>query len=332
MKPEEHKLDKLWFDPYAIIESATAENPEIVQIADIFRMGVLRVHEMFTTPAMLSATAARYQRALDVALLKHTGSLDLSKQTEFSAELHLAIRLSQKQIVQEEELADIIEEARLSAFHRSGGQTFLGFIEDYEGATYVEALLSSLIISSWTVLETMFGDLWEAAVNLRPAHLSMMRANHTSGKNDEVDSKSFTQEQLSAHGFDVSKVMGTLLREKLKFINLKSIDSAYTRAFYRDSEEIKSTIKDDSLVALFSIRNVLVHKAGRVDSRFSGDRKKSTGLAKWRNVPPGEVIRIDGADTKMLIEPAFKAGAKLLAEVDQWINKHPDSTAPKISS
>jgi hypothetical protein len=118
--------------------------------------------------------------------------------------------------------------------------------------------------------------------------------------------------------------MGSLLREKLKFINLHSVVKAYLQSFYTDADDIHNLIKDDSLVALFIMRNALVHKAGRVDSKFMSECMRSDRLKKWHGLTLRDVIEIDGADVKSLIEPAFKTGAALIVKVAEWIKQHPE--------
>lgn len=66
----------------------------------------------------------------------------------------------------------------------------------------IELLMSLQVVAAWTVFETLFGDLWEAALNAHPNKLSDLK-----GAGRQISTK-----HIQRHGYDLSDKMGTLLK------------------------------------------------------------------------------------------------------------------------
>ena len=127
--------------------------------------------------------------------------------------------------------------------------------------------LASHITATWTIFETLAGDLWEAAMNGHPSGLSDLHGKPSSSSG-QTEGKSIPLSQLEKYRYDLTDVMGTVLREKFNFTVLDSVRDAYSMAFHKHSKKIEAAIMDKSLDALNKVRNLIVHKAGIVDKRY----------------------------------------------------------------
>jgi hypothetical protein len=180
----------------------------------------------------------------------------------------------------------------------------------------VEAWLSAQIVNSWTAFETLAGDLWEAALNSHPHGLSDLKGKNVQGE------KTVQIGLLQKYSFDVSKQMGTLLKENEKrtFDSLEDIRENYKLAFYTDDAKITETLSDDLLDTLSTVRNLLVHRGGAVDERYLR-RTKSLLIAPKADI--GERIKLNGDIVERLSLAMQHLGASLLHAVDEWLVAHP---------
>lgn len=234
--------------------------------------------------------------------------------------------------ITDEVFASMDRDERHRQFEEEKWEKNLSFILGWHrkglSETAIQKIFHSMLISAWTAIEVMLGDLWEAALNLRPVGLASLRGSSNGNKTSnrakgQPDGKWISQQDLEDNGFDLSGKMGTLLRRDFGFINLEGSIAAYQKAFSCDSDHVLGAIQNPILKALFAIRNVLVHKAGIVDKIFRDDADGIDVLKKWSSQKDGTLIEFDGEDIKALIEPATKLGAYLIVAVDDWITNHP---------
>jgi hypothetical protein len=220
----------------------------------------------------------------------------------------------------------------------------------------IRTLMSSQVTLAWTIFETLAGDLWRAAVNAQPAYLAgltgaenriedRMRKMKTPSQEDgspEEEENMGTGEdddhceppsqrhinlgaicKVTRGKYDLGDKMGTLLAEtkRVQFTSLESIRQAYSLAFPEKvsrarSSRIDATLGDNGLDSLSAVRNVIVHKAGIADAEYM-DRAKSARTAP--RLKEGDALQLDGEKCPILIEPAMKSGAELVAAVDSWL-------------
>src|SRR5262245_14892449 len=110
----------------------------------------------------------------------------------------------------------------------------------------------------------MAGDLWEAALNAHPDELAKL-----AGKKEGTREDRFVRlDRLQQHNYDLSKVMGTVLRQRYSFDSLKEARRAYSEAFPKGAIAVQAAISDRTLDALSLVRNLIVHKGGIVDKEF----------------------------------------------------------------
>ena len=139
-----------------------------------------------------------------------------------------------------------------------------------------EAVLSAMIIGTWTAFETMAGDLWEVAINECPKHLSQLKgsagriwqsilsdARSEGIRVDEpsqigvsqgtskgpTDSRKVDLDriaELTDGSFNLGPLMGTLLRPKFDFSILGKTRAAYSAAFWSYSSDIDEALSEQS--------------------------------------------------------------------------------------
>jgi hypothetical protein len=182
------------------------------------------------------------------------------------------------------------------------------------------------VTGTWTAIETMLGDLWEAALNSHPKTLASLdgkprgaadKADGRSGARIDPESKKLDLNLVARHGFDLRNSMGTIFRleRRFEFTRLSSAREAYLRAFSDKASRVETAIKSDSLEALSAVRNVLLHKAGTADDEYV---KQSARL----KIPPaakGDKIKLNGQNTADLIKPAIASCKSLMIAVDDWV-------------
>ncbi|MBL9113999.1 MAG: hypothetical protein JNJ83_03260 [Verrucomicrobiaceae bacterium] len=328
----DQQWDKLWFKTADITSAVVIESEELKEVVTSFTANVFRVGRIVGFPAFLAGLSARYQSAIDLARLEELGRLFLSEPESKDVELLNRLRERKELHIKNSMIADI-EQNKMGDFLRQGGDLFKEIMSLYDTDEDAKSIFNSLILSAWTTMETMLGDLWETSVNVRPTHLSVMDGKRQATKKsraddddgEQIDTKSIPLKDVYRHNLDLSKSLGTILKGNLKFVNLGSVVKAYLQSFYTDADEIHKLIQEESLLALFIMRNAIVHKAGKVDVKFMSERGRAkVALAKWQGLTLHDSIEIDGNDVRGLIEPAFKTGATLIVEVDKWIKNHPE--------
>jgi hypothetical protein len=151
------------------------------------------------------------------------------------------------------------------------------------------------VVSAWTAFETLAGDLWEAALNLHPQILALLRGTSgriekqartkgqcesrevpgdegegdtDDGDEDKASGRKASLEainRLTKGAYDLSGMMGTLLRREFSFRSLYGIRTAYSCAFDQRKRKaqvkaIDAALSDLSLYALSRVRNLIVHR------------------------------------------------------------------------
>ena len=106
-----------------------------------------------------------------------------------------------------------------------------------------EGVLSGSIIGTWTAIEALAGDLWEAAINAEPEILSKLNGLHRKkGKNES--NKQLDLNYIHRYKYSMRNVMGTILRKRFAFAFLDGIVEAYGAAFSKDGTAVLAVIKD----------------------------------------------------------------------------------------
>jgi hypothetical protein len=208
----------------------------------------------------------------------------------------------------------------------------------------IDSWMASLILGAWTAIETLAGDLWEAAVNAQPARLAELtgtekRIGKLVGEKagvGDADISHGDEPDLATEGkhvslrdigmltrgsYDLSHKMGTLLKGRFKFTTLRGIREAYSSAFSENEKKartagIDNALRDKGLDALNAVRNLIVHKAGIADAEYE---------QKAKNTPPApqlkekDKLELDGNICRRLIDSGVRSSIELVKAVDSWL-------------
>lgn len=199
----------------------------------------------------------------------------------------------------------------------------------------LELLHPSAILSAWTAVEVLAGDLWVAALNEHPVVLAQLSGDQFNkwevGKSNDPDTgdydtaqktkndddgKQISLQRLAKADYDIGKSMGEMLRHKVRFTTLWEIRRAYCQAFSKDFDAIAAALSDHAFDHLAAIRNAIVHKAGKADRQFVRFVKKSPRLSAIRE---GDNIPINGLLLSELIPPVIIKAVEFLNAVGVWI-------------
>jgi hypothetical protein len=184
----------------------------------------------------------------------------------------------------------------------------------------LENLLKSILVQMWGAIEVMIGDLWEHALNEHPNHLSALLGEATTKKDDP---KKLDLNLIEKHNFNVSSVMGTLLKDRFNFTVLADAKRAYTQSFRDNGDAVKAALDADPLRALSSIRHVLVHRGGVLDNKCKNEVSGIAGLDFIHSLQVGDSIFIDGPNFKRVMQSALDSAIDLIKSVDAWLAAHP---------
>lgn len=285
---------------------------------------------MMLLPAQLGAMGMEIRGWLDEAELEITGTLGSD---DISDEVRARIGERMKELSREQtnEKSKLLGTPAWDSYVRervAAGSVPLNLVASATAAGGgLDAMLASYLTGTWTAFETMAGDLWETTLNLHPKSLANLNGKgarfgkaKTQGyarrENDET--RSIRLDLLQEHGFNVAQKMGTILRQQCDFSRLSGIRRAYASAFSEDASSIDGVLRDMALDALSAVRNLLVHKAGVIDSEYY--RRAKGTKAPTANV--GTQLSLDGEIVVGLIKPVINCGADLIMAVDTWLNKH----------
>jgi hypothetical protein len=187
----------------------------------------------------------------------------------------------------------------------------------------IETLMSSQILLTWTAFETMAGDLWEKAINAHPKTLASLASKASGSVKRQGDGKLLPMSYLERHDYKIEQKMGTILRDhRFRFQKTDDIERAYRSAF--PETECNAGRKDfwtnPAFRAISAMRNVIVHKAGKIDDEFVKKRGTDPRLSHYRD---GDQLLLDGELIQTLFREFFRFAQSLIESVDTWIADHP---------
>ncbi len=176
----------------------------------------------------------------------------------------------------------------------------------------IEHLFRATLCSFWTALEVLASDLWEDAVNSEPLKLaSSALREKTDHEVEGITQKQVSVDALFKHNFDLSNVMGTVLKSKFDFSSVHGIEKAFRciirfDAWTDDEKRI--------LILLEKSRHLIQHRAGIVDAKFL----ELTGTAA--NL--GEPLVVSAPDLQNYRQAVTRAGWKLILQMENWFQEN----------
>jgi len=131
----------------------------------------------------------------------------------------------------------------------------------------MEAIMSSVVLESWTAFEILASDLWVAAVDNGPKEIALRVS--VANRWERVDEDLFRR-GLPELEYDPRKEYGRHLREigRVSFQKLDRIIKYYSIAFENNIAALFDEVCDGYIYALSAYRNILIHHAGNADKTF----------------------------------------------------------------
>lgn len=309
------------------------KHTSLVPVSTAFRGNIALLRFLMLLPTSIAGQMALTQRANDIAEFELTGAV---AQDESSLPPEVAQAIERRRLELLDAHADATK-ARMDSpdwdesvgrFHFSAAKSLIGLTETPLGAYGFVTLLTAYTTGTWTMIETMLGDLWEAALNAHPKVLSSLKGNakrigskEASLQTDaKADSKSIPISLVEMHKFDLRSSMGSILRQqrRFEFTRLSSIREAYACAFSEKSSRIDKALASKTLDELSAVRNVLVHRAGKADSEYIRS-SKHLGIPK---ADLGEPVLLDGDNVSKLVQGAIGSSKSLMIAVDDWVSQN----------
>jgi hypothetical protein len=301
--------------------------PAIKSIVELYRYNVVRTRYLMLMPALIGDQAFSLQRSLDIAEFQIFGNLSEADrpQHETSRIQCRSVEIFNKNTADGLKMRETGEWDRfVYQKHKEGIIPALILSKSNHARAMFEAMINAYIISAWTAIETLLGDLWEESLNIDPHGLAHLNGKPVSSSKDgRNQEKAVAIDIISEHNFDLSHVMGSVLRRRFEFSRLENARQAYALAFSSRNTKVIDAINSKELDALCVIRNLLVHKSGIADDLYI----KHSNRLRLPKAAKGDVVNIDGEIAISIIKPAFECGSNLLAAVDEWLKK--SATAAK---
>jgi hypothetical protein len=247
---------------------------------------------------------------LAYAVHKETGSFDLGKR--FSKVTQTDINLSRKEVNAPEVKAsrrklERVHDAMLRELIDSGKR----------GVTDgMDAVMRAMVVFAWTTFESLCEDLLERAIDMRPNTFAVFR-----GRPGRRAMPIWEGTNLKGKTNAFSDVKGPKTRNQLTYRSVKAIRDSYWLAFHTHYQQINKIIIHRSIDTLFAVRNVLVHRGGKVDRHFLS---RVSGLPLFASAREGTPLCIDFAMVKSIIKPVFGRAIGLIVAVNRWVMQHPD--------
>jgi hypothetical protein len=299
-------------------------------VSDSMRFNSSRVRLLLLLPSSVGGFVKRLQRCLDVAEFEVTGTINKTAPNMQSDVLQRFHELLGQVLSEGEKLRGTPEwDKNVLQYHSDALEWVAAMADTPIGMLTFMPMFSAQLIGMWTAIESLFGDLWEAALNAHPAQLATLKGSpsrikrlHATTKSNATsnsrpsESKQVPLDSIESHQFDIRTKMGTILRQRFEFTKLASVREAYSSAFDHKSSRIDAALGSNSLDALSAMRNVLVHKAGRADDEYV---KRCAYLPTLPKTPKSQPILLNGKIIVGLIRPCLENARNLMTAVDDWI-------------
>jgi hypothetical protein len=177
------------------------------------------------------------------------------------------------------------------------------------------AVLSTILLESWTAFESLVSDLWVVGVDKGPKDVRVRVANSTRllKPDDNIGAK-----ELLDIEFDPGSNYGSSLRElgRVSFQKLDYIKRFYSIAFDHDFGKMFSEVENGYITVLAAFRNALIHNAGKADKKFV---KNVQSFEEIRTIKPKDALLLDGEIVRKLHNSAIVLGWELIKFVDNVI-------------
>lgn len=179
----------------------------------------------------------------------------------------------------------------------------------------MDAVFASIVIESWMAFECLAGDLWCVAVNHGPGEIqSRLLISNQLLRPDE----NITENTLVKCEFNPRTHFGSFLREigRVSFQKLELIRRFYRIAFGQQVSKLFDSVENGYIVALAAFRNVIIHSAGKVDSKFID---QIDGRFPEFQFAKDQKLILDGEIVRNLRQASAVLGLALINAIDDMI-------------
>lgn len=319
-------------------------NQFVLEVAHDFASNVIRSYSLAQFVPMITEVSAIDQFYHLHAIHKATGGKLAFQDAQMSETEQISARLAYAQLLQRHNEAVRKKPDEFEVKLWGGGVRRLNELIVRAGqpdpmiAQNIASLLASVAISLWTAAEVCLSDLWVCALNEGPKRLvkKVMKTNlNKGGDTTSQQAKQISMEALDEYGYDFSRKMGTLFRDKGKvdFQSLGSTSIAYQVAF---GEEMKNHFDFQNqhysnLNVLSAVRNLFLHRGGKVDRSFINAVHKSSGTSwnEMAKLPEGGTLTLHGDFIRTAASSVVQFCAAVIRIVDKRMAASDKDDAPE---
>ena len=296
----------------------TVRTEPLRAVAEAFMANCERTNVAAVAPAHVAVYSRREQHMADCAVFAEKGTLNFDlKQFSRPKDMSEGFKEHYKRFFLE--WADTVTDEEYKDFFGHWGVTYIDLkLRFFKGLQkYMESLLASVVIESWTAFETLATDLWTVALNQGPPGIanavalsSHLRTGTSRGRADKVR-------------HDHRKEYGSWLLEVgwVSFRRLDDIRLFYAEAFGTDARKMFDEAANGYIYALAAYRNALIHTSGKADREFVTRVQR---FAELRSISEGDALMLDGALVKKLQQAAHDLGEQLIHFVDGVMTPSPE--------
>lgn len=282
------------------------------ETVEAFVSNVGRVHQFWLFQPRLVDHACVNMAILFEAAFLETGHVPITEAESQDAELQKRV-FDRVKIVTEQRYGDGL------TIRRRDGRALERFddlsqkLPDWQPA--IHAALTSQLLGIWTAFEALSSDIWTEAVNSRPR--LVLQWTRADTRNQE---KSIPLSTIQRADFDLRECMGTIFRDtgKVSFMSLATTKEAYKKVF---GELPAGLLDNPQLRILELVRNLLAHKAGRVDDTFREAIKDLPHA--FGDLAGKKELDLNGEIARDLSTTAINQGVQLIEFVHGWLQANP---------
>ncbi|QGM94081.1 hypothetical protein F7D13_08620 [Methylocystis rosea] len=137
-------------------------------------------------------------------------------------------------------------------------------INEPEFDSSASELLNQVIVMTWGAFETLVNDSIRFMLNEHPSIVSCFVTSRTN--KDALIGRNFMLDALQENNFDLSKMMGDIVCNAMKFDSIGKIRDAVRSLLNND--EIDTSLKNTELWLVSQRRHLIVHKRAVIDSSY----------------------------------------------------------------